>query len=47
MSSKKKKEPHRDDYSLKVSALPAAPAPEEEAAKRIEELPLFAKEEKK
>ena len=35
----------RDDYSLEVSALPAAPTPEEEAAKRIEELPLFAKEE--
>jgi len=33
----------RDDYSLEVSALPAAPTPEEEAAKRIEELPLFAK----
>ena len=36
----------RDDYSLEVSALPAAPTPEEEAAKRIEELPLFAKGEK-
>ena len=35
----------RDDYSLEVSALPAAPTPEEEAAKKIEELPLFAKEE--
>lgn len=34
----------RDDYSLKVSALPTAPTPVEEAAKRIEELPLFAKE---
>ncbi|MBU0676974.1 MAG: site-specific DNA-methyltransferase [Verrucomicrobia bacterium] len=35
----------RDDYSLEVSALPAAPTPEEDAAKRIEELPLFAREE--
>lgn len=34
----------RDDYSLEVSALPPAPTEEEEAAKRIDELPLFAKE---
>lgn len=36
----------RDDYSLEVSALPAAPTPEEETAKWIEELPLFAKEDR-
>lgn len=34
----------RDDYSLEVSALPAGPTPEEEEQKRIEDLPLFAKE---
>ena len=33
----------RDDYSLEVSVLPAAPTPEEEAEKWIEQLPLFAK----
>ena len=34
----------RDDYSMGVSALPAAPTPEEEEAKRIENLRLFQKE---
>ncbi len=34
----------RDDYSLEVSALPAAPTEEEKQAEAIGELPLFAKE---
>ena len=35
-----------DDYSLEVFSLPAAPTPEEKAEKLIQELPLFAIEEK-
>lgn len=34
----------RDDYSLEVSALPAAPTEEEKQAEAIGELPLFARE---
>lgn len=35
-----------DDYSLEVSSLPSVPTPEERAEKLIQELPLFAIEEK-